>query len=68
MIIKDLIYEGFFESDIKGKTYYIYKFVDLSLYKVLYFSSTEKQSFIIGVIYKCTIEYQNDKFKITKVK
>lgn len=68
MITKDLIYVGSFEGNMKGKTYYIYKFADLNFYKVLYFSSSDEKSFVNGLIYKCSIEYQKDKFKITNVK
>ena len=68
MITKDLIYIGSFEGNMKGKTYHIYKFVDLNYYKVLYFSSSEEKAFVNGMIYKCNIEYQKDKFKITNVK
>lgn len=68
MITKDLIYVGSFDGNMKGKTYHIYKFADLNLYRVLYFSTSEEKSFALGLVYKCTIEYQKDKFKITDVK
>lgn len=68
MITKDLIYVGSFDGNMKGKTYHIYKFVDLNLYKVLFYSTSDEKSFVSGLIYKCNIEYQKDRFKITNVK
>lgn len=68
MITKDLIYVSSFDGNIKSKTYHIYKFVDLNLYKVLYFSSDQEKPFVEGLVYKCSIVYQKDKFKITDVK
>lgn len=67
MITKDLIYVGSFDGNIKSKTYHIYKFADLNFYKILYFSSEKEISFVNGLVYKCSIVYQNDKFKITDV-
>ena len=68
MITRDLIYVGSFDGNMKGNTYHIYKFVDLNFYKILYYSTTEKKSFVNGLVYKCSIEYHKDKFKITNVK
>lgn len=68
MLLKDLIYIGFFDGKINGKSYHIYKFADLNFYKILYFSTLEEKSFVNGLIYKCTIKCKNDKFKITDVK
>lgn len=68
MITKDLIYVGSFDGSIKNKTYHIYKFADLNFYKILYFSSDQEKSFVDGLVYKCSIVYQKDKFKITDVR
>lgn len=67
MITKNLTFLGAFESNFKGVSYNIYKFADFNNYKVMYFSTEKKYNLEIGLVYKCDVEYQNNKFKITDV-
>lgn len=67
MITKNLTFLGAFENNFRGVSYNIYKFADFNNYKVMYFSTEKKYNLEIGLVYKCSVEYQNNKFKITDV-
>lgn len=67
MITKSLTFLGAFESNFRGVSYNIYKFADFNNYKVMYLSTEKKYNLELGLVYKCDVEYQNNKFKITDV-
>lgn len=68
LITKNLTFVGSFESNFRNTSYNIYKFADFDNYRVMYFSSEKKYNLELGLVYKCVLEFQNNKFKITDVK
>lgn len=58
-----LIYLDSFESELKGKTYKIFRFLDPNSLTIINGTDLE-QSFIPYTSYKCVVEFKNNKLKV----
>lgn len=64
---RDMLYVNYFESEFKGSKYSIYCFVDLINLQTYYYTSSEKLKLSKYSKYSCTLEYKNNKIKISNV-
>lgn len=62
----NLIFLDTFDSEFKGKTYKIFRFMDPNSLQVL--SGTDlKGAYEVYKIYKCKVEYTHNKLKVVDV-